>query len=123
MDGELCYNTKTQARLRLSEIPLRHHRAITPIRIRNKADDALSVQRVRLPVKYLSLYATSEGYLWTEIITLERMKGDDQATLEVGNGVPRDIVGAVLVSPPREESKTNLITRPFSIIAHTFKDA
>jgi hypothetical protein len=43
VDGEFCYATRTAGRVRLENVPRRYHRAVTPLRIRNTAKDALAL--------------------------------------------------------------------------------
>jgi hypothetical protein len=118
MEGETCYNTRTKARLTLADVPLRSHRAVTPIQIRNRAEDALLLERLRLPVQHLSLFRDEAGFLWTERVMLEREKGNEHVSVNVGEGAPKDVAGAKRVTRPREEVKSSLILRPFAMLFH-----
>lgn len=99
--GELCYASRTQGRLALDELPRRPHRAITPMLIRNSADTAFTLERVNLPVTYLSLYEGSRGFLWTQELTMRYDADKSHAIVEIGEGAPAQAGEATFVEPPR----------------------
>ena len=113
-DGELCYALKTTARLRLQSLPVRMHRAVTPIRVKNNSGAALNIDRVQLPVQYLSLYEGDNGRLWTESLTLEREPGGELTTVRFDKITPLEAGEVTLLRGPRIEVRTNVITRTFS---------
>lgn len=119
-EGELCYASRTAGRLTLAEIPVRPHRAVTPIRIQNRATDALFLDRVKVPVMYLSVYhGTSEDgsvHLWTEPVTLERQQSGDLAALRLGKTAPPEAGGgrAERVAERRQQPESNIALRAFS---------
>lgn len=123
-EGHLAYALRSHARVRRDEIPERFHRAITPVVIHNLADDALAVQRINLPVPYLSLFATREHRFWTEAVTMTRSEGTELATLKIRKGAPPEAEGGTRVSEPRLASETNLLIRAFSTLfrAHADED-
>lgn len=120
LEGELCYASRTAGRLTLAEIPVRPHRAVTPIRITNRAADALLLERVKVPVTYLSLYHGTEGdgsvHLWTEPVTLEREQSGDLAGLKLGKTAPPEAGGAKAkkVTDRRQQPEGNIALRAFS---------
>ena len=116
LEGELCYAATTHCRLNLEEQPHRPHRAITPVHIRNQADTTLSVERLNLPAPFLSLYASSNGQLWTPQITLLRKKDGDIAELEINNTLPEDAQPMVLLSEPREKASSHTLFRAFNAV-------
>jgi hypothetical protein len=101
-DGELCYATRTYGRLRLEDIMPRPHRVMTSVTINNGSSHAFVCDHVSLPVRRLSVYASSEGRLWTESISLERSAGEEFAKLDVSSGPPHEAREATLLSGPRE---------------------
>ena len=119
-EGELCYASRTAGRLTLEEIPVRPHRAVTPMRIRNRAADPLLLQRVKVPVMYLSLFqgAQADGHvhLWTEAVTLDRGTSGDLADVQLGKTAPPEAGGsqARRVSERREQPEGNLALRAFA---------
>lgn len=119
-EGEVAYALKTQARSRLEEVPQRSYRAITAVAIRNQASDVLLVDRVNLPIPYLSIYATPRGKLWTEAITLLREEGSSMAALDVSSGAPPEAVDARRLSEPRLIATESLVVRAFSTLLRPF---
>lgn len=81
--GELCYANRTHARRNLGELPLRPHRAITPLRIRNNAQEALPLEKISLPVPMLPLFGADDGSLWTQRATLVRDEVSDLASVRI----------------------------------------
>lgn len=123
-EGELCYASRTTGRLHLSEVPRRPHRAITPLRIRNKAEDTLLLERVQVPTPYLALYEAEHNALWTQAITLERaaerLGSDPAAAVHIRPGAPPEAKGAPLLTEPRERTKRNLFVSTFSAVGSIF---
>ncbi len=122
-EGELCYATRTAGRLVLADLPLCPHRAVTSILIRNRARDALLVERIQLPVQYLALFQAAGGYLWTQAVTLDRERDGGLSALHVVEGAPSEAAGARPVSDPRETSRASLIGRTFSTLFHKIREA
>ena len=103
LEGELCYASRTQGRLKLEELPLRPHRAITPVSIRNLKDKPLFIERLNLPVTHLSLFSTSNGTLWTQTVTMIQAKDKDEAVLHIDKSPPSlHAAQATFVNGPRE---------------------
>lgn len=82
-EGELCYASRSLARLRLEEIVQRPHRVVSPVTIRNRAGDALLIERLSVPVPILPLYASAEHQLWTQPMAMERSVDGKQGTLKL----------------------------------------
>lgn len=112
-EGELCYASRSSGCLKLEDLPLRLHRAVTPVFIHNRAGDALLLDRLKLPVQYLSLYRAANNFLWTQAVTLHREASGDLAALRLGEQAPPEAVDATLLRGPRQESKPNVIVRTF----------
>ncbi|MDX1501767.1 MAG: hypothetical protein R3325_05345 [Thermoanaerobaculia bacterium] len=113
-EGELCYGTTTRAILRSENLPLLAGRAVTPVRIRNLAAEPLPLERLKLPVPRLSLYADERGLLWTDRIVLVRQAAEEVAAVRVEEGAPEEAgEGAVTVSPPRETVAPGALERVF----------
>lgn len=118
--GELCYATRTTGRLRLDQVPVRPHRALTPLQIRNQAPEALALERVQLPAPHLALYETARDGLWTDAVTMIRREGEAGADIRIAEGAPSDAGDAARVQEPRETSKQGLITSTFSAFGALF---
>ena len=113
-EGELCYAARTHARSSLQEVPRRPHRAVTPLRIHNRAGTMLPIDRVSLPVPLLSLYGGGDGALWTEGVDFIRATDSDMASLRVAPGPPADATGAQLLTGPRLHAEKVGLVRAFS---------
>lgn len=109
--GELCYASWTSARLHVEDVPLRPHRAVSPVLIRNDAKDPLFLERLNLTAHYLSLYVTPEGYLWTQGMILEREADGERVQARFEKTAPAAAAGAVPFCGPRVAPDENLFKR------------
>ena len=110
IDGELCYASRTTGRLQLEDVLQRPHRALTPVRLDNRAQDALELDRLRLPVQYLDLY-DGPTTLWTQAVTLTREESGDLAGLRFEAQPPAEAGTAAPVTGARQSSEQNLVVR------------
>jgi hypothetical protein len=113
MKGELCYATRTVARLSLQNLPSRPHRAVSVVGIRNRSKSTLTVEHLRIPSVHLSVYVASTGDLWTEPVTIDHVEEGDMASVRLGSGPPADAAGATRASGPRMPMDAGLLTRTF----------
>ena len=113
-EGELCYAARTHARHSLEELPLRPHRAVTPVRIHNQADSQLPIDKLSLPVPLLSVFGGAECSLWTEGVSLTRTADSELASMKIDTGPPRDAAAARLLSGPRRHPERGGLVRAFS---------
>ena len=113
-DGELCYAKYTDARLELSMIERRPHRAITPIKIINRHKDTLMIERLNLPVTLLNLYSDQDGQLWTQSCTITRNANHDAAELDLAKHAPTEATGAKHVVSPRIKSEKPTLIKSLS---------
>ncbi len=114
-EGVLCYATRSRCRLNLSDHPHVPNRAITQLLIRNRAQDTLTLDKVKLPVATLSLYrSVARNWLWTQTVTLLRHEGGDMAELQLGSNVPDAAGRCELVAQPRELPQRNTLIRAFN---------
>ncbi len=112
-EGQTCYGTRTYGRVQLDQIVHYPHRVMTAVSIDNSADKPLLLERVLLPVRRFSVYATAASELWTEAVTLEREQGEEFATLHLGKKPPEQAGSAERVSEPREPSSQKLLFHAF----------
>ncbi len=115
-EGELAYATRTSARINQDDLPLRITRAVTPVLVRNRAETALLVERLSLPVPFLSLYAAEDDSLWTESVVLDRESDTEMATLEIQETPPRQIRRASKIAEPRRAAEKGMLVRAFSAV-------
>ncbi len=113
-EGEVAYALKTNARVRLEDVPKVPHRCVTPVVFENEGKDVLRVERMNLPIPYLSLYVGDEGHLWTESVTLVRGEDDQLARLDIAKGAPDEAGQAERVSGARQNAEPHLLVRAFS---------
>jgi len=116
MEGELCYASTTQGRFALNDLPQRVHRATTPVLIDNQSSKAILLQRLCLPVPYLSLHDTKEHGLWTEAITMTSNDDTDFAHITVAEAPPAPYRDAQKISEPRELTEKNVLVRTFDAL-------
>jgi hypothetical protein len=112
-EGELCYSLRTSARLQLENVPRRPHRAVTELRVVNQADSSLPIDRVKVPLPAMSLFATPAGDLWTESITLERRDEGEDAEIKLNRRPTTQAASATLVSDPRAPLPRGNLLRAF----------
>jgi hypothetical protein len=114
-DGELCYANRTRAFLDLEAVVPRPHRAVTVVAVHNRGDTTLSLERIKVPVPHLSVFASDDGRLWTERVTLERAEDEGFAQLTIGDN-PDDTAGATRrLSEPRL-SERHFVIRAFEAL-------
>jgi len=101
LQGELAYAIRTSARLELEELPRRPHRAITKVTVVNGARDALPLDKLKVPVTGLRIYASADEGLWTDNVTLERTLQGAQAEAAIGSGPEVPGLSTVQIAGPR----------------------
>lgn len=115
-EGELCYASTTHCRLSLEELPIRPHRAVTPVQIINRATESLLIERINLPVIYLSLYSAEPGQLWTDMVTITREALDENASLRLHKRPPPQASEATLVCEPQLHADKGILSRAFTAL-------
>ncbi len=110
-EGELCYASRTRCRTELEDLPPRPHRAVTSVHLQNRTEGSILVERLNLPVRYLSLFSAADGKLWTETLTLVTANEGETAEIQIGKGPPDHAKGARLQTGPRESPDKNLLVR------------
>lgn len=94
--GELCYAARTHARNSREEVPLRPHRAVTPITIVNQSKEFLSIEKLSIPVPFLAVYGAEDGTLWTDPVILSHAEGSPLVNFTIGKDKPE---GSLLTAP------------------------
>ena len=113
MRGELCYATRTAARMSLDNVPFRPHRVISVVQIRNSSKTTLTVEKLKIPLPNQSVFGTKDGDLWTETVTLDHQEEGAMAAVRLAKGPPSNAPEASLFSGPRVPMDTGLLTRAF----------
>ena len=120
IEGELCYATRTSGRSRLESLPVRLHRAVTPLKVKNSANDPLLLERVQLPVRHLSLYRDASDRLWTDPVRMNRAEGAEGADIQIRTGAPQEAQKSTRIQTARDESKRGLFTSTFGAFGALF---
>lgn len=111
--GELCYALKTNARTSLAEMPRAVYRLLTPVVIENRAEEPLLVERLSLPVPFLSVFGDAAGNAWSEEVRMLHPEDDDMAELDVRAGVPAEARGAARLCEPRRVAERGHLFQAF----------
>lgn len=114
--GIIAYASHTAARLEVGNLPPQPHRAITPIRVRNRVEKVLALERLCVPAPNLPLYASRGGGLWTAQLLVVNDSPSAQERVEMGIDPPAEAVGGDLITPPRESSDRNVFSRAFRVL-------
>ena len=112
--GELCYADKTHARQSRDELPLRPHRAITPVTVHNNSKQMLSLSKISIPVPYLAVYSAQNGNLWTDPISLQHESADGLARFKTGSLTATEAKGVTLLSAARAIPEKQSLIRAFT---------
>lgn len=114
--GGSAYAAERKAFLRSDEFQMDAAHAVIPIAIRNASTALLPLERLNLPVPFLSLFEGAHGF-WTQRVTLERDEEDEElALLRLEKGLPREAVSGKLISGPREQDEKHVVFQAFSRI-------
>ncbi len=68
--GQLCYFTRIHAALIEENLPFRPHRALTHIFIENSSNEPIPIEKLKIPVNYLTLYQESRGVFVTSTLSV-----------------------------------------------------
>lgn len=112
--GEICYAARTQARNVLAEVPMRAYRVVTALRVENRADSPLPVEKLSLPAPLLSTWGREDGSLWSDTVHLQRVTDSDMAAIRVEPGPPSYASDATLLAGPRMQAGKGGLVRAFS---------
>ncbi|PKN54228.1 MAG: hypothetical protein CVU56_27680 [Deltaproteobacteria bacterium HGW-Deltaproteobacteria-14] len=115
LEGELCYVSRTSARLDLVQLPLRPGRAVTRIRVENRGSSAVNLERVHLPAPELQPFIDTDGHVWTQPVevVLDEHGG---AEVSYGSNPSRHAPAAVPVGAPRQRPERHLLPRALSAL-------
>ncbi len=111
--GELCYATRTAARLNVENVIHRPYRVVTAVRIVNRSEETMTIEKLKLPVVNMSVFAAADGRLWTEAVTLEHTAPGAQTGMEVGRQPPEVAGPTAPVAPTRLRPSRNLLVWAF----------
>jgi len=110
LEGELCYASTTHCRQDLREVPLYPYRTITPVLIQNRSKQTLVLERLSLPVHFLSIYGSPENTLWTSMVSL-RWEHGATVSMEIEAQAPAQAGKAQILCGPRSEPEKGGVIR------------
>jgi hypothetical protein len=113
--GELCYASRTFCRTRLEDVRRLPHRAVTEVRIDNRAERVLAFERISIPANRLALFWGEDGRIWTESVDFERKDDTEFADLSIADGPPASMPDANLLAAPRAPHE-NVVVRAFAAL-------
>jgi hypothetical protein len=112
--GGYAYSAEREVFLSNVQAPVDATHATTPLTIRNSAKSLWHLERLTLPVPFLSLFSGARGGLWTQEVKLERQQENHEVALvHIGKGAPDYAEGAELVAGPREDAERNVVFEAF----------
>ena len=72
----------------------------------------LHIEKLKVPVPHLSLFASNEGHLWTEALTLERKEDSDGTKVRLDDR-PTQIMTTECIAPPRRKMSKGFLLDAF----------
>lgn len=115
-EGEMCYASRTYSRLNLENLTVYPYRANTQVHIHNNSEDPLLVERLNLPVPYLSLFHAQESILWTESVTVVQTQGTSLAEFNIEKGPPPPATASKLIATPRQDPQKGMLIKAFGVL-------
>ena len=113
MTGELCYSMRTRARRKVDDSPVRPHRALCPVLIRNTTTKQLDVERFCVHIQNLTVYA-GENQLWTNEVHISFRGENETSQVKYVESAPEyEQIDRILTNPRNQQKKT-LLQRSFS---------
>ena len=102
-EGELCYASRTSARLDGDALPRRPSRVFTAVTVENGGADPLPIERLKLPARVLAVFGDAEGLLWSQSLTFAREEDGAMGRVVVSEASPA--TGAERLAEPRDPSR------------------
>ena len=69
--GQLCFFTNIKAALNEEHLPFRPHRAMTHVIVENRSKKPIPIERLKIPVNYLTLYQDDRGLFVTSSLSVK----------------------------------------------------
>ena len=82
----------------------------------NNSDEPLLLERLSLPVPFLSLYSSEGGTLWTNGVTMCRESDTDIAEITVSEAPPPTEYITHRLTGPRRIAEKNMFIRAFGAL-------
>ena len=114
--GEICYASRTHGRLNPEHLIALPYRAITQVHIQNHAAAPLLIERLNVPVPYLTLFHNQAGSLWTEAISMAQRRETSLAEFNIEDGPPASAGRVAPIGAPRQNPQKGMLVRAFSAL-------
>lgn len=105
IDGELCFAGNTYCSSQLKYVPAGADRIVSPMLIKNQSKKILCLEKINVPLPYLSVYSDMHNFLWTEQLTVYN-EGEDPPLVQVSKGPPKAMRDIKLISRGRMEFRS-----------------
>lgn len=105
IDGELCFAGNTFCSSQLKYVPAGADRIVSPMLIKNQSKKILCLEKINVPLPYLSVYSDTHNFLWTEQLTVYN-EGEDPPLVQVSKGPPKAMRDIKLISRGRMEFRS-----------------
>lgn len=102
LEGELCYASTTHYHQNFREMPVCPYLAVTPVRVLNRSGNTVVMERLSLPVQYLSVYGSIKSTLWTSKVNVKWEEGG-MASIDIERKPPAEAGEAQSLCAPRRE--------------------
>ena len=109
----MCYWISSGAKRNFSFDLNKSYSAICPIKLINKADEDLSVEKISLRVINLDLYL-DKNQLWSEETKVLYTGSLEESEIEVTGKTPSEAPKSKLIMHAREEHKSTFTAKTFS---------
>ncbi len=76
-EGELCCSSTTHARMNFNALPKHFGRSVTALNLKNKSGKTIQVDRLNVPIPFLSLFQNENNYSFTNDVFVE-LEGDNE---------------------------------------------
>lgn len=113
--GELCYGSRSRARLQLGEVEVLWARAITAVTIVNRRHDSRPLNAVKLPIPWLGLHVDNRGRFWTEVVEVE-IPAEGGTEVRRTERPPAEAGDAFLIAEPRQAEDRGRLIRTFEAL-------
>lgn len=112
-EGELCYWISSGAKREFSIDEDKSYSAICPIKLVNKADEDLSVEKIGLRVINLNLYL-DRNQIWSEQTKVIFTGSLEESEIELSGKAPQEAIKPQLIMKARQEHKNSFSAKTFS---------
>ena len=113
IEGEHCYWISTVAQRTTEGQSYGRHVIHCPVRIINRSEDDLNVEKLALRVQRLSVFE-KDGELWSDETTLTYRGSSQYSKIELSGKPPRIAAGAALITAPREATPKGFAAKTFA---------